>query len=916
MNNRYRVSQCSLIVLAALTSGSVVHAQATPAAPSITTSNAPAAHDAPDAPAEVGADPEIVVSGTQIRGVAPVGSTIISVDRKSFEQSGVTTTNDILRQVPQVASLGPGEATTGPVVSNSNLDTSKANSVNLRGIGPQATLSLLDGRRVPPGGTGAQLFDPSSIPTIALARIEVVADGASATYGSDAVAGVVNFILRRDVEGLEASARYTGAADYRSQQFGVIAGHHWDTGSVMVAGEYTHNTQLLESQRANFFSCDQTPYGFTNNCAGTAPSPGNLIFGTTVYGLPAGNGTGVTAAQLSPTRNVIQTYLGQGSIPEQKRYSLVTSARQEIGPVTLWTEGYFTRRDGFYYGGIPSFNTSVPSTNPNFVYVPGQSTTTENVQYNLLNDYGYVPQRVYQEAYQVAVGADVKLFGDFALTAYYEYNDNTEYLLRYGQINANLLKTALACTTPGICFNPYGSGGSYNAAAEASFLGYVNQNAFFHGNLVNAKVDGTIVHLPGGDLKIAVGGEFHHDALYNHSTNNVNAGALSLNTILTNANTEDSRNVTSGYAEVIVPIFSDENGMPGLRKLTLNVAGRYDHYSDFGGTTNPKVGVNYAPIDGLTFRGSYGTSFRAPTVSDINPLSTASVLASTTIAGPGRNVLIFVGGNNTLRPETATTWSAGVDFKPHVLPGLTGSFNYYNIHYRNIIDTPGNSSAVFGNPALYAPFLTLNPTQAQINAITSLPYYATVTTFGPAGATQGNIYAIVDGRRTNVGALKTDGVDFVVNYQFGSGIGSWNVGATGTYAFRYLYQLVPGAAFIERINQATYPLKFRARGQIGWADGPVDVNAFVNYTNSYSAVALVSPTQNERVASYTTIDATVGYTFQAQSGPLHGFRVAVSGINLFDRAPPLALVSTAQEYDSGAANILGRQVSINIRKKF
>jgi iron complex outermembrane receptor protein len=171
---------------------------------------------APNTPPAVA---EIVVTGTQIRGVAPIGSPPIVVGRTEIVDSGLNNTSDIIHDIPQISMLGSSQ-NYGGTANLAGLNVSRNNAINIRGLGPQATLSLIDGRRTPLQGPTAGLFDPDNIPTIALSAIEVVADGASATYGSDAVAGVANFILRRNFDGLEIDAHYGTAADYSDEKRG------------------------------------------------------------------------------------------------------------------------------------------------------------------------------------------------------------------------------------------------------------------------------------------------------------------------------------------------------------------------------------------------------------------------------------------------------------------------------------------------------------------------------------------------------------------------------------------------------------------------------------------------------------------------------------------------------------------------
>jgi iron complex outermembrane recepter protein len=932
----------------ALATNALLGLLATPAmAQGASTQTAPQAADtqaaAPAQPAAL--DKEIVVTGTLIRGVAPVGSSVIAVGRSDMVESGLATTEDILKSVPQITNIGPG-AVAGANTQNSNLNNTRAEAINIRGIGPQATLALLDGRRLPANGAGAQLFDASALPAIALARVDVVADGASATYGSDAVAGVANFILRKDVEGLEVTGRYNFADQYHSQQVGIIAGHHWSNGAFMIAGQYDQNSHLYQSDRAKYYQCNETAYGYANSCvtastgapaAANLTSPGNLVFtgaNAAVYGLPAGSGVGVTQAQLSSTANSGSNTANQDVIPAMTRYSIIYSGHVDVSPsITLWSEGYWSRRNVQIAGGyLNTAGISVPNTNPNFVTVAGQSATSETVQYAFVNEYGAVMRTGYEQTWQASGGLDAKLFNDYKLTAYYEHNNNLENLVQPG-INTPLLAAALSCTTS-VCFNPYGSGTSAsNIAAAQTFIGSTIQNAYYDSNLVNAKIDGSLFHMGGGDTKIAVGGEWHWDKIFNYNTQNTTS--TNINQMLVSSNTRYSRKVASVFAELVVPIVSADNALPGIQKLTLDVAGRYDHYSDVGGTTNPKVGLIWAPVSDLTLRGSFGTSFRAPTVCDSNPLCTPAFLQSSTGSTAfynlrNSNIVTIVGGNTNVKPETATTWSLGMDYKPSFAPNLSISLNYFNIDYKNVIYTPGQSAAALTNGA-YSQFVIANPTQAQVQSyITSQPFYAGLGSLpGCATLTNANtsayscVGAILLGTRANAGEEKMQGLDFSVNYRLETAIGRFRAGVSGTYLFNYDVALVPGVPFVHSVNQLNAtdvalgdPMRFRARAQLGYSGYGFDANAFINYVNAYSIIGVVSASQNERVPSYTTVDASLSYTFGKDSGALHDLKLAVNAINLFAAAPPLAIVSTTQQYDPANASVLGRQVSLSLTKKF
>src|SRR5690606_21374716 len=196
------------------------------AMPSFAQTAEPVTEDAAPAQTEASSGDGIVVTGSRIRGIDPVGSAVIAIDAERIAEVPVTCTNDLLRRVPQVVSLGANRA--GGAAQNGAANATRGAGINLRGLSTNATLLLYDGKRLPPMGTQGQFTDPSVIPSIALGRVEVVADGASAIYGSDAVAGVVNLILRKDIDGVEGRFRYGFTeGDYSEKQAAIIAGRRW-----------------------------------------------------------------------------------------------------------------------------------------------------------------------------------------------------------------------------------------------------------------------------------------------------------------------------------------------------------------------------------------------------------------------------------------------------------------------------------------------------------------------------------------------------------------------------------------------------------------------------------------------------------------------------------------------------------------
>ena len=252
------------------------------------------------APADDAGLDEVVVTGSRIRGVAPVGSPVVSLDRSAIEESGAATTSELIRDLPQVVGLGASE--TASAAQNGAANVTRGVSINLRGIGSNATLVLFGGRRMPPAGTQGQITDISVISGIALERVELVADGGSAIYGSDAVTGVLNLIPRRNFTGAEFALRFGAADGYTDWTLSQLLGTNCDGGHAMLAIERNQHS------RCAALNATSTP----RTCARAAASdfrsqqctPGNILVGTVPYAIPQGSiGTGLTRfAVQAPTR--------------------------------------------------------------------------------------------------------------------------------------------------------------------------------------------------------------------------------------------------------------------------------------------------------------------------------------------------------------------------------------------------------------------------------------------------------------------------------------------------------------------------------------------------------------------------------------------------------------------------------------
>ena len=855
--------------------------------------SAPAlAQTAPEAPATADSKADdasaIVVTGSRIRGIAPVGSNVIAIGQDKIASEPVTSTNDLLRRVPQVVSLGANRQ--GGSAQNGAANSTREAGINLRGLSTNATLVLYDGKRISPQGTQGQLTDPAIIPSIALDRIEVVADGSSAIYGSDAIAGVVNLIQRRNFNGAELHANY-GFTDghYSERQISAIVGHKWTGGSAMIAGEYTHNNPLFGAQLP-FYQDNNTARGGRDlrvtNC-----DPGTITVGGGTYAIPAG---GVTAANVgSLVKGTTNKCFYNGFdtvIPEQDRYSVIGNVSQEITPgLRVFADGFYSYSKG-RIAGLTNISATVRNTNPFFV-TPVAGAMSETVTFSLVPTNGGEDYNPYnRNVWNLMGGIEGKLFGDFKATAYYAHGQSGDFTPRTVGVNTVALNAALADTNPATALNVFG--GPNNPATIAK----IRDNLFkitgsTRLDVVNGQIDGALFQAPGGKVRIAVGGEHRVEYTFTNLTTGQAATPLKV----TDAG---SRTVTALFGEVFVPIVGADNAMAGIQQLSLSVAGRFEHYSNFGNTTNPKIGVTYKPVQAVTLRGTYGTSFRAPTFTEVSTIAGGAGLYYDTLPGATGNLtgIGIAGGNPGLKPETARTFSFGGDINP--FRGLRATLNYFDIDYKNQIIALRGTPGILTNP-LYTSFVTFNPTAAQVTALVAsgLPINNTIN--------QNAVAFIVDGRRQNLGRAQVHGFDFGLYGNWTLGAFKFDAGFQGTYFTKYLFQAVPGAAIADVRNTINFPQKFRSQADIGVKWRPISGRLTWNHLSGYLNNTL---TPVQAVSAYNTFDLSVS------ADVAEHFRIGVQVRNLFDKNPPF--VDTTRGYDPQSANPVPRLVAITAAAKF
>ena len=797
---------------------------------------------ASEPPADESASPtiqEIIVTGTSIRGAAPVGSPLVAVGRAEIDQSAATTTIKVLQETPQITNYGVSDTSRSGAGGAGNVVY--GNSINLRGIGPYATLTLINGRRAVPQGTTGATIDPSTIPTLALERVEVIADGASAVYGSDAVAGVANLILRRNYEGAQIEVQHGVADHYFESQIGMIAGHKWSTGQVTASFQHTYRSNLSGRDR-DFYGADLTSRGGADYRV-TQCAPGNIVTGGRSYAIPQG---GATPGNLVPgTVNKCDNLKAIDLVPQQEINAGTINFDQDITDgIRFYADVYASRRDAVRRGQVAAQNLVVPRSNAFFVAPAGTNPLTETVQYSFVNDYGpYSTSDITSQTIQGTAGFNADLFGDWQLDVYGSYGWNKDRVFTQGsQTDSAALAAALGSSNPATAFNPFGT----SVNDPDVIAGIMNNVSTTQGisrmKAAEAKVDGTLISLPGGDVKLAVGVEYYKL--------NLRTGQLrGRREAQTGTDIRLSRNVKSAYAEVLVPIFGPGNAIPGFHSLQLDVAGRIDKYSDVGTTKNPKIGVNWEPVADLKLHGSYGESFRAPLLTQLVSAGGSQLYiqnyydptVGTTVQG-----VALSGGNLDLKPETARTWSFGGEYSPAFLPRAQLSLNYFDVVYKGQINGYLSNLNVLRQEDLYSSIITRGlPAKERTAAL--IASGLTVNGGTPANALAADVF--IDGRPSNLGTTITRGLDFGLAVPFETAdAGEFRFSLRGTHFFTYKVGITPDSPIIDQANNIDYPLKWRARGIVGWSKGGFDGSVVVAWQNGYNNT-YVAPV--EHIKSYT-----------------------------------------------------------------
>lgn len=757
----------------------------------------------------------VVVTGTHIHGEREVAAPTTIITRDDIARAGFSTLPDVMNSASQNLSdvSYAGQFAAGAsALANENTDG--AQGVNLYGLGPEATLVLLDGQRRP-GENFGRVFDVSAIPLPIVDHVDIVTGGASAIYGSDAVAGVVNIITRKDFDGAQTDASYgfrDGSGGQRLQ-LSQLVGMTFDNGGVLLAYQYEEDSAL-----------DATAAGLaTQNPNVSSPIPG-------VFDL----------------------------IPETIRQSGFASGHYQLDRgVELYGDALVSSRnsnsfeDSIFGGGVSATQNGLRDLQSSLVL--GALVNVSAWKLDVTADAGE---------------ADIHYPSEFSFTA------------------------------PGFTFSQLSE--------------YRNRSTL---SSLSAVADGPLMTIAGVTPKAALGAEVERDTV-RFSTSS--AGAV--------ASLQDSgRDIRSLFAEVSVP-FVQEGTRAAPRRLELSLSGRFDDYSDFGHTFNPQAGLVWEPAGGLAVRGSYSRAFRAPDLFTLTRAGDDLIESLPNLASPPGTtpVLIREGGNPDLGPETADTWTAGVDFAPVFAPWSKLSLSYFDVRYKERLAIPAsNELSILQDASFYPGLLNTAPSAAALAAALAAEpnaiFNQTGTPFDPQTQNILSVFpdiVLFDNRFNNIAVQSFRSLDLQYAAKLEAGSGHLLLSANGTYIFDNRQQITATAPALSVLNTPGNIVNLRLRGSVGWEQAGFGAFAFMNFVNHYDNPYTVPASQ---ISSWTTFDLSVRYDGSAthSGGIFDGLVAAVSAQNLFDRPPPyFANPVWGITYDTVNASPLGRFVSLRISKKF
>jgi iron complex outermembrane receptor protein len=880
---------------------------------------APAASFAED---DVAVQEKVTVTGSRIKRVDIEGpSPVAVISRDDIDATGDISVAEVLR--------GSVWNSFGSFKQRSGSSAQSQSTVSLRGLGPTRTLVLIDGRRM----AGSPTFGAGSaqnlnvIPLAAVERIEVLRDGASAVYGSDAIGGVVNIILRKDYEGMNLAwgigrPTQTGGDE---DSYSVVGGLSSGKGNITFGFDVEKKEIIFQGDRS-YSAVGLSSFGFPGSYFGylTTNDPRNptgefLSVGTSPDPrCPTElNGPDYPASQLVGTR-CRYNYAGvAANEAESDTKTFFVNVNYDLNETTqFFARGNFAFNESFGRYAPSPFTSPLPTlsqNNPNNPTIPGatnidgqpfggQSVTLEDGTvvegpFDLSLFYRNVPGGFRDTNiddtlidYMVGVNGTVDFLGGM----------DWELAGQWSQQTSN-------SASPGLGIIPFlqrdiDSGDldifAVNSDTDATFQQSASFDGIYDARTRIASIDGNVgwdlFQMPAGPVPIVLGAEYRDEDFRQNYDAQSNAGSVAGSS--GGQDNSGARVVKSIFTEMNIPIFS---------MLDATVALRYDDYNDFGTTLTPQAKLAFRPLDSLLLRASYGEGFRAPSMTQLysgqsqsfdgavdtyrcslDPADTDGDGAPNVDPGtlpPGNPCRLtqyqnLTGGNPKLDAETSTQWGAGVVWNP--LDDLTVALDYYNIELEDEIGV--------------APLQSLFDQEFRARQAGQ-----TGNTVGAVTRIPGNQFVdFVANNNTNIAKTETDGLELDASYLFSAGAaGDFRTQLLWTHVLEY--ERDNGDGLGKRRLEGTFDPENRASFNLGWSLGDFSANATWNYMDEAENADDDSPVY-AKVDDYSTVDLSFGY-----ATPWNG-QITVGARNIFDEDPPTSTNIGSPFYTNYLHDVYGR----------
>lgn len=830
-----------------------------------------------------------------------IGSPRFSLARPDIEAGGFVTVPSVIRTLPQIFGGGPYEDTWSGTEARTN--SARGSGINLRGLGAGSTLVLMNGRRLPAGGSEGIFVDVSNLPLAAVERIDLLPDNASTFYGSDAAAGVVNFVMRDKFDGAQTEGYFSAVTkghvseNYVSQ----IVGGHTDTARGLITFDFHSRDSLPASSRTQATS-DLTPWGGTNFDVPVE----TIISGSSTWAiprLPDGRQPGLGDLELG-TQNLQDRMEGVDVLPSQQRWTMFATGQKKLGDTfTFFVDALYGQRNARSAGGQGASPVSVPSSNP-FVLNPSGLPLPVSVAYSFLDELGGLDNDVRVTTQDYALVLDWHPGNDWNVRSTLSHASEAIHLTVKNTIDRDALGAALRDPNPQTALNLFG--GPNNPATIASLRAESALESASTIRSADIRASGSIAQWKAGDVALSFGGEQREQLLKRTLVEGRRSPGL----------LEDraGRTIRSAFAELTLPLVGDRNGVSGLRRLELSLAERYESFSDFGSIQTSRFGLAWKPSPTLTLRGSYSESFRPPGLMDL--METGNGYAYVPLPHPDTGAptmtLLWGGKNRDLQAARARSWTTGFELASGSLPGAALAMTYFDIRLRGRIGEP---PVITVNPLtdpLFAQRVQWNPSDE---------YRAEVCARAPQAGNASRtpcigvpVAAVIDLRPRNDAITETRGLDLLAKYERDTYLGRLSLALNGTYILEFSEAKAAWQPTVNVVSTPNNPLNLRLRTMARWERGPINVAGAVNYANSYLDTVSVP---RRHVTSWTTVDLRAAYQLgDGAPGPFGDMRLSLGMENLLDERPPFLNNSAGIGYDPENADLMGRVISVNVQKKW